>query len=58
MTAITYREIRKVYLNGKPVREIRRTQSGWFRYYQKGQKIGGVAYLTLRDCKDNIEGEQ
>lgn len=44
-----------VKLDGKVVGHIRKGEDG-FRYTPKGQRVGGEAFETLRDCKRSIEG--
>lgn len=41
----------------RPIRPIRDSINiyGW-RYFPKGQVVGGEAFRTLRDCKMDIEG--
>lgn len=62
-SGISYQTRVTVYLDGKPIGEIREemgTLPGWnggkpgFRYYPKGQKIGGELYTRLEHCQAHL----
>lgn len=44
----------KVYLDGKRVGTIKRTDEG-YTYYPKGQKTGGETFPTLSKCIKSLE---
>jgi hypothetical protein len=44
-----------IYLNGQVVGSIREERHGW-RYFPKGQTIGGDLFLLLSDCRRSLEG--
>ncbi len=63
-SGLSYAAATNVYLDGKHIGEIREekgTLTGWdqqgigYRYYPKGQKMGGDLYAFLDTCKKSLE---
>ena len=47
----------KVLLEGKIAGAINLEKGGW-RYFPKGQKLGGDLFDTLRECQKSLESEE
>lgn len=59
---ISYQTRVTVYLDGKPIGEIRevehpRSVYPGFAYFPKGQKDGGDVFPTVEACKTSLEAE-
>ena len=45
----------RVLNNGKRIGGIRKTHLGW-RFFPKGERLGGLPFQTKQECEDNLRG--